>query len=81
MHKYSEKTDVVCMYIIGKLHKTSETPSKFHSGRAYGVTCWEVFSGGKSPYPGLHPMEIAQQLEKGMRMEKPLNEACSDDEM
>ena len=46
---------------------------------AYGVTLWEIFSGGKAPYPGIHPINIARQLDTGYRMEKPLNTACSDD--
>ena len=46
---------------------------------AYGVTCWEVFSGGKTPYPGVHPLELSRQLESGERMKKPLNAACSDE--
>ena len=46
---------------------------------AYGVTCWEVFSCGKTPYPGVHPMELARQLDTGYRMKKPLNAACSDE--
>ena len=46
---------------------------------SYGVTCWEIFSGGKTPYPGIHPAELPNKLEKGYRMEKPLNAACSQD--
>ena len=43
------------------------------------MTCWEVFSGGKTPYPDIHPMELAHQLETGYRMKKPVNIACSDE--
>ena len=46
---------------------------------AYGVTCWEIFSGGKTPYPGIIPMDLPYQLKTGLRMDKPLNAACSDD--
>ena len=45
---------------------------------AYGVTCWEIFSGGKMPYPGIHPLDLVGKLEAGYRMEKPPNIACSD---
>ena len=45
---------------------------------SFGVTCWEVFSGGKTPYPGIHPADLPPQLDKGLRLEKPLNAACTD---
>ena len=43
------------------------------------MTCWEVFSGGKTPYPGIHAMDLPHQLDNGMRLEKPLNAACTDE--
>ena len=46
---------------------------------SYGVTCWEIFSGGKVPYPGISPMSLPSLLEEGHRMEKPHNTACSDE--
>jgi hypothetical protein len=45
---------------------------------SYGVTMWEVFSGGKSPYPGTNPVTLVQMLEEGERLPKPYNSACSD---
>ena len=45
---------------------------------SFGVTCWEIFSGGKTPYPGVDPLSLVQLLENGRRLEKPLNAACSD---
>lgn len=45
---------------------------------SFGVTCWEVFSGGKVPYGGLSPMNIPNLLEEGHRMNKPTNNACSE---
>ena len=44
---------------------------------AFGVTCWEVFSLGRSPYPGIDPFSLVKALENGMRLENPSNEACS----
>jgi hypothetical protein len=43
------------------------------------VTCWEVFSGGKVPYSGVSPVTVPHLLEKGDRLSKPVNDACSDD--
>ena len=42
------------------------------------MTCWEVFSGGKAPYAGVHPLELRNKLEAGSRLEKPYNLACTD---
>jgi serine/threonine protein kinase len=44
---------------------------------SFGVTCWEVFSGGKEPYGGINPMSILNLLEQGQRLTKPNNNACS----
>ena len=46
---------------------------------SFGVTCWELFSGGKVPYGGLSPMSLHHLLLEGHRMEKPTNAACSDE--
>ncbi len=46
---------------------------------AYGVTCWEIFTGGRIPYAGVHPLELGHQIESGYRLEKPLNAACTDE--
>ncbi len=45
---------------------------------SYGVTCWEIFSAGKTPYPGVHPMTLARELSSGLRLYRPDNTACSD---
>ena len=45
---------------------------------SFGITCWEVFSAGKNPYPGVDLLTLVQVLENGRRLEKPLNTACSD---
>ena len=46
---------------------------------AYGVTCWEIFSGGKVPYAELIVREIPKLLEEKYRLEKPSNIACSEE--
>jgi len=46
---------------------------------SFGITCWEVFSGGKMPYPTIPPPSLLSFLQKGHRLEKPKNAACSDE--
>ncbi|XP_019858631.1 PREDICTED: deleted in malignant brain tumors 1 protein-like isoform X1 [Amphimedon queenslandica] len=46
---------------------------------SFGVTCWEIFSGGKMPYGGVSPMSLPSLLEAGDRLQKPLNAACTSD--
>ena len=38
---------------------------------------WEIFSGGKSPYPATNSIGLNQMLERGERM--PYNTACTKD--
>jgi hypothetical protein len=45
---------------------------------AYGVTCWEIFSGGKVPYGGVDVTDLSRLLADGHRLEIPCNDACSD---
>ena len=45
---------------------------------SFGVTCWEIFSTAKTPYPGIHPTSLIAQLENGERLPKPSNAACCD---
>ena len=46
---------------------------------SYGVLCWEVFSGGRIPYPGLDPSSVIELLDNGSRLTIPSNKACSDE--
>ena len=46
---------------------------------SYGVTMWEIFSGGKVPYPGTTPLSVIQSIEEGHRMSKPCNAACNEE--
>ena len=39
------------------------------------MTCWEVFSGGRIPYPGVDPVDLPKLLEEGMRLDYPSNAA------
>ena len=38
---------------------------------AYGITCWEVFSLGRAPYPTIPNREILQYIDDGNRLPKP----------
>ncbi|CAI8031785.1 Tyrosine-protein kinase transforming protein RYK [Geodia barretti] len=44
---------------------------------SFGVTCWEVFSLGRNPYPGVDPFSLMRYLDGGERLDKPQNTACS----
>ena len=46
---------------------------------AYGVTYWEIFSGGKVPYSEVAVRDIPKLLADGYRLEKPPNDACSEE--
>ncbi|CAI8015841.1 Tyrosine-protein kinase transforming protein SEA [Geodia barretti] len=46
---------------------------------SFGVTCWEVFTLGKGPYPGVDPFSLLRHLERGERLVKPANVACSEE--
>jgi len=46
---------------------------------SFGVTCWEVFTGGHIPYSGVSPVALLQLLCNGERLKKPMNPACSDE--
>ena len=48
-----------------------------HAQWSFGVLCWEVFSAGKVPYPGLDPVGVVELLDNGGRLHCPHNEACS----
>ena len=37
-----------------------------------------MFSAGKKPYPGIHPLNVINMVDDGHRMEKPKNLACPD---
>ena len=50
-----------------------------HLQWSYGVTCWELFTGGKIPYPGVDPISLSNHLENGHRLDKPNNAACSEE--
>ena len=46
---------------------------------SFGVTCWEIFSGGRTPYPGIDPLTLVHMLDTHQMLGKPLNAACSNE--
>ena len=40
---------------------------------------WEIFSGGKAPYPGTDPHTLIHSLEEGNRKPWPYNDACNEE--
>ena len=46
---------------------------------SFGVTSWEVFTGGTIPYGGIGPLVLLQLLCDGERLSKPANSACTEE--
>ena len=40
---------------------------------------WEIFTCGRVPYSGVPAMSLLRTLQRGERLERPDNEACSDE--
>lgn len=38
---------------------------------SFGVTVWEIYSFGRTPYPRMSQKEVVEKVAKGYRMEKP----------
>ena len=72
---FSEKSDVVCE--LKEQYTNTTSPCPFYQQWSYGVTMWEIFSGGKAPYPDTTPLTLMNNLEQGYRMPRPYNFACS----
>ncbi|XP_011407098.1 PREDICTED: tyrosine-protein kinase receptor UFO-like [Amphimedon queenslandica] len=46
---------------------------------SFGITVWEVFNGGKTPYGGFSPTCVKTMISDGYKLEAPSNSACNDD--
>ena len=51
---------------LGKISSKSDVWS-------YGVTVWEIFTHGKTPFPGISNPEVKKCLKRGERLCKPDN--------
>ena len=40
---------------------------------------WEIFTCGRTPYSGVPVMRLLKELQRGERLERPENEACSNE--
>ena len=40
---------------------------------------WEIFTCGRTPYSGVRVMRLLKELQTGERLERPENEACSNE--
>ena len=75
---FSEKSDVVSRPMavgISSWYRSSIVHVSIQW--SFGVTCWEVFTAGRMPYPGVDAMDMLKILERGTRLEKPSNAACA----
>ena len=72
-HIFTEKTDIVretfneCVHVL--------LPTQW----SFGITVWEVFNGGKTPYGGFSPTCVKTMISDGYRLEIPSNSACNND--
>ena len=73
-HVFTEKTDVV--YVLSGNVDNVNTSFSLPQW-SYGVTCWEVFSLGHTPYPAVDPFSLIKFLQNGNRLDKPANAACT----
>ena len=75
---FSEKSDVVNNNI--QLHTYWLAIHSNCEQWSFGITCWEVFSGGRIPYSAVDAISILALHEKGTRLDKPANSACASEE-
>ena len=76
---FTEKSDVVSVTLTGMQHAGSKTVLQSSMQWSFGITCWEVFTGGHIPYSGISPVALLQLIRNGERLNKPMNPACSDE--
>ena len=69
---FTEKTD-----IVRETFKNASAHVTIHPQWSFGVTAWEVFSGGRTPYMGISPANVKMMVSDGYRLEAPQNSACT----
>ena len=75
---FSEKSDVVREVSSSLPHPSIFAPHSL-SQWSFGVTCWEIFTGGVIPYPGIHSSAVARMRDHERVMDRPDNQACPED--
>jgi len=81
---FTEKSDVVSATNTTGMQDEApivicDTVLQYLMQWSFGVTCWEVFTGGHIPYSGISPVALLQLLRNAERLNKPMNPACSDE--
>ena len=80
---FTEKSDIVSEITTAGMQHPSpliiSCDTSISLQWSFGVTCWEVFTGGQIPYSGISPIALLQLLQNGERLSKPINPACSNE--
>ena len=69
--QYTSTTNSLLLYVLYPVSVPHFLPPSLLTQWSYGVTCWEVFSLGRSPYPGIQNHEILEHISGGGRLKKP----------
>ena len=83
---YKTPLERLCIFFLNctRIHVITHTNTygtliicAHHWQWSFGITCWEVFSAGRIPYPAVDAMSMLTLLESGTRLENPANVACA----
>ena len=71
----------IIFYLVAELYHTFSNTTDLYTLSiptqwSYGITCWEVYSLGRTPYPNISNHEILKFIDEGNRPPKP--NLCTD---